>query len=149
MEIVKHNDPEGPIVPKGSYVSVHYTGKLASNGKVFDCSRQRGEPLQFQVGVGQVIKGWDEGICQLKLKQKATITCPPEYGYGKRGAGSDIPPNATLIFDVEVVDFTMQMESGWLENGIRWGLYLLCFLAMFEKTLAPPSLYQPAPHGLS
>ena len=79
--VEKHNEGTGEVCPKGAYVKVHYTGKLV-DGDIFDCSRKRGSPLEFQVGKGQVIRGWDEGIIQLKKGQKATITCPPEYAYG-------------------------------------------------------------------
>lgn len=92
------------MVPKGALVKVHYTGKFP-DGRVFDSSVPRGEPLEFKVGVGNVIKGWDEGICQLTKGQKAVLICPPEFAYGARGAGGVIPPNATLHFDVEVIDF--------------------------------------------
>ena len=91
-------------MPPNTRVKVHYTGKL-TNGQVFDSSVSRGQPLEFVVGVGQVIRGWDEGICQLQKGQKAILTCPPEYAYGSAGAGGVIPPNATLIFEVEVIDF--------------------------------------------
>jgi len=87
----------------GKIVKVHYTGKL-TNGTVFDSSYKRGEPIEFKLGVGQVIKGWDEGIALMKVGGKGTLTIPPELGYGARGAGGVIPPNATLIFDVELVD---------------------------------------------
>ena len=103
IEIVKHNEGTGGKPHIGARVKVHYTGKL-TNGQVFDSSVSRGEPLEFVLGAGQVIKGWDEGIAQLTKGQKATLTCPPEYAYGARGAGS-IPANATLIFDVELIDF--------------------------------------------
>ncbi len=93
----------GPKCPPGATVLVHYTGKL-TNGKVFDSS-VGGDPLDFQVGVGQVIRGWDEGIIQLNKGAKAILTCPSDYAYGKAGAPPDIPPNATLIFDVELIDF--------------------------------------------
>ena len=93
----------GPKCPSGANVLVHYTGKL-TNGKVFDSSAG-GDPLDFQVGVGQVIRGWDEGITQLNKGAKAILTCPPDYAYGKAGAPPDIPPNATLIFEVELIDF--------------------------------------------
>jgi peptidylprolyl isomerase len=83
-------------------VSVHYTGKLL-DGSVFDSSVSRGEPITFRLGVGQVIKGWDEGIALMKVGGKAQLTIPPQLGYGERGAGGVIPPNATLIFDVELV----------------------------------------------
>ena len=105
LKIEPLNEANGPTVPKGATVKVHYTGKL-EDGTVFDSSIPRKEPLEFKVGVGQVIRGWDEGICSLTKGQKAVITCPPEYAYGAQGAGDVIPPNATLIFEVEVVDFT-------------------------------------------
>ena len=73
------------------------------NGQKFDSSYDRGQPLEFVVGAGQVIKGWDEGFLKLKVGAKARLTCPPEYAYGAAGAGGVIPPNATLIFDVELV----------------------------------------------
>ena len=76
-----------------------------TNGTVFDSSIPRGEPLEFVVGEGQVIRGWDEGICQLKKGQKAILTCPPSYAYGAQGIPGVIPQNATLIFDVELMDF--------------------------------------------
>ena len=88
----------------GTKVKVHYTGSL-ENGQVFDSSIQRGQPIEFTLGVGQVIKGWDQGIAQLEKGQKAKLTIPPELGYGAAGAGGVIPPNATLIFEVELVDF--------------------------------------------
>ena len=103
--VQKLNEGAGPVVPQGARVKVHYTGKL-TDGTVFDSSVTRGQPLEFQVGVGQVIRGWDEGICQLQKGQKAILTCPPDYAYGERGAGGVIPPNATLTFEVEVIDFT-------------------------------------------
>ena len=105
LEVEKLNEGTGPVVPKGAMVKVHYTGKLL-DGTVFDSSVTRGEPLEFKVGVGQVIRGWDEGICQLQKGQKAILTCPPHYAYGAQGAGDSIPPDATLTFEVEVVDFT-------------------------------------------
>jgi len=85
-------------------VTVHYTGKLL-DGTVFDSSVKRGDPFKFKCGTGQVIRGWDEGVQSLKKGQKAYITCPPEYAYGIRGAGGVIPPNATLIFEIEVLDW--------------------------------------------
>ena len=97
------NEGTGPFVPKGSKVKVHYTGML-TNGKVFDSSIPRGQPLEFAVGTGQVIKGWDVGICKLQKGQKAVITCPPEWAYGSREMGP-IPANSTLTFEVEVIDF--------------------------------------------
>ena len=92
----------GAQAAAGKTVSVHYTGKF-QDGKVFDSSIPRGEALTFKLGVGQVIKGWDEGIAQMKVGGKAQLTIPPELGYGARGASGVIPPNATLVFDVELV----------------------------------------------
>ncbi len=86
----------------GKTVRVHYTGKL-TNGKVFDSSIPRGQPTEFKLGAGRVIKGWDEGIALMKEGGKARLTIPPQLGYGERGAGGVIPPNATLIFEVELV----------------------------------------------
>lgn len=94
----------GASPTKGTQTDVHYTGKLL-NGTVFDSSVQRGKPLSFPVGVGRVIKGWDEGIMMMKKGGKRTLIIPPQLGYGERGAGGKIPPNAWLIFDVELVDF--------------------------------------------
>jgi len=92
----------GAQAAAGKTVSVHYTGKL-TNGKVFDSSLTRGTPIEFKLGAGRVIKGWDEGIALMKVGGKATLTIPPHLGYGERGAGGVIPPNATLIFEVELV----------------------------------------------
>ena len=104
FKVEKHTPDNGPVCPKGANVKVHYTGRL-TNGKVFDSSVERGEPLEFTVGVGQVIRGWDEGICQLTKGQKATLTCPSNYAYGPSGIPGVIPPNATLIFDVELISW--------------------------------------------
>jgi len=92
----------GAQAAAGKTVSVHYPGKF-QDGKVFDSSIPRGEALTFKLGVGQVIKGWDEGIALMKVGGKAQLTIPPELGYGARGASGVIPPNATLVFDVELV----------------------------------------------
>lgn len=100
---------EGAIAEKGKTVSVHYTGWLfdekADNkhGTKFDSSVDRGDPLEFPLGVGRVIKGWDEGVAGMKVGGKRTLTIPPEMGYGSAGAGGVIPANATLIFDVELL----------------------------------------------
>ena len=105
FKVVKHNEGQGQTCPAGAFVTVHYHGTL-QDGSVFDSSVQKGRPFKFQVGVGQVIKGWDEGITQLKKGQKATLTCPPDYAYGPDGYPPVIPPNATLNFDVELLDFS-------------------------------------------
>jgi len=95
----------GPKPKTGEIVSVHYTGKLA-NGTKFDSSYDRGEPIKFALGTGQVIKGWDEGIAMMNKGGKATLVIPPNLAYGDKGAGNVIPPNATLTFDVELVDIS-------------------------------------------
>ncbi|WP_104734299.1 peptidylprolyl isomerase [Hanstruepera ponticola] len=92
----------GEKAEKGQTVSVHYKGQLA-DGTVFDSSYKRNQPLEFPVGVGQVIPGWDEGICLLNVGDKARLVIPSDLGYGSRGAGGVIPPDATLIFDVELM----------------------------------------------
>ena len=92
----------GAQAQKGKSVSVHYEGSL-DNGQVFDSSYRRKDPITFTLGIGQVIQGWDEGIALLKVGDKARFVIPSYLGYGERGAGGVIPPNATLVFDVELV----------------------------------------------
>ena len=92
----------GPTATAGHTVKVHYTGWL-TNGKKFDSSVDRGEPFTFDLGGGQVIKGWDEGVAGMKVGGKRQLRIPPELAYGARGAGGAVPPNATLIFDVELL----------------------------------------------
>lgn len=92
----------GAEAKAGQKVSVHYTGWL-TNGTKFDSSVDRGRPFEFNLGAGQVIKGWDEGVAGMKVGGKRKLTIPPQLGYGARGAGAVIPPNATLVFDVELL----------------------------------------------
>ncbi len=92
----------GPAAQEGDVVQVHYTGRL-TNGTQFDSSIDRGEPIEFQLGMGQVIAGWDLGILGMKVGAKRKLTIPPALGYGKRGYPGVIPPNATLVFDVHLV----------------------------------------------
>lgn len=93
----------GDVAVAGKTVSVHYTGWL-ENGKKFDSSVDRGQPFSFPLGAGRVIKGWDEGVQGMKIGGKRKLTIPSDLGYGSRGAGGVIPPNATLIFDVELLE---------------------------------------------
>jgi len=92
----------GPTAVRGQMVKVHYTGWLTT-GKKFDSSVDKAVPFTFTLGQGQVIKGWDEGVAGMKVGGKRQLRIPPELGYGDRGAGGVIPPNATLIFDVELL----------------------------------------------
>ncbi len=97
----------GATPKTGDTCVMHYTGWLYENGTKgakFDSSVDRGQPFAFTIGVGQVIKGWDEGVSSMKLGGKRTLIIPPELGYGARGAGRVIPPNATLLFEVELLD---------------------------------------------
>ncbi len=92
----------GQEAKAGDSVTVHYRGTL-TNGKQFDASYDRGEPFTFRLGAGEVIKGWDEGVAGMKVGGKRKLTIPPAMGYGARGAGGVIPPNATLVFEVELL----------------------------------------------
>ena len=96
----------GASPTKGQTCVMHYTGWLydgATKGKKFDSSLDRGQPFEFPIGMSRVIKGWDEGVASMKIGGKRTLVIPPDLGYGARGAGAAIPPNATLLFEVELL----------------------------------------------
>ena len=140
---------EGSSAQAGNQVTVHYTGKL-SDGTVFDSSLDRNQPFVFVLGQGEVIKGWDEGVNGMKVGEKRKLTIPPELGYGAVGAGSMIPPNATLIFEVELLSVSsppkliegasgefldaqkndsiivdIRREEEWLETGVIEGAEMI------------------------
>jgi tetratricopeptide (TPR) repeat protein len=112
--VITHHG-SGPMATSGSYPIVHYTGRL-TDGTIFDDSRKRNEPFAFRLGAGQVIKGWDEGVALLHVGDKATLVIPPAIGYGEKGAGKVIPPNATLVFDLELLDIKEQTLGGYLAD---------------------------------
>ena len=106
LKYVDHAVGSGTEATKGKSVNVHYTGWLNQNGEKgskFDSSVDRGQPFTFSLGVGMVISGWDEGVAGMKVGGKRTLFIPSKLGYGSRGAGAVIPPNADLIFDVELL----------------------------------------------
>jgi len=106
LRIIDVKPGTGPVPKAGQTVTVNYTGWLfvdGKKGKKFDSSLDRGEPFSFTLGQGQVIKGWDEGLATMHVGGKRTLIIPPDLGYGARGAGGDIPPGATLMFDVDLL----------------------------------------------
>ena len=106
LRIIDVKPGTGPVPKAGQTVTVNYTGWLfvdGKKGKKFDSSLDRNEPFSFPLGQGQVIKGWDEGLATMHVGGKRTLIIPPDLGYGASGAGGDIPPNATLIFDVDLL----------------------------------------------
>jgi FKBP-type peptidyl-prolyl cis-trans isomerase len=109
LKYIDHLVGNGAEAAKGDAVDVHYTGWLYENGKrgaKFDSSLDRGQPFKFDLGAGRVIRGWDEGVAGMKVGGKRELIIPPELGYGARGAGGVIPPNATLDFEVELLKVT-------------------------------------------
>ena len=104
FKIQKLNEGKGPVCPSGSRVKVHFTGKF-TDGTVFDTSLTHNRLKEFVVGTGQVIRGLDLGIIQMRKGQKAILTCPPDYAYGVAGVKGMIPPNTTIIFEVKLIDF--------------------------------------------
>ena len=109
IEIITEGD--GTVAGAGTRVSVHYEGRL-EDGEVFDASRPRGEPFAFTIGAGQVISGWEQGVTGMKIGETRRLTIPPELGYGAAGAGGVIPPNATLIFEIELLEVTAAVMLG-------------------------------------
>jgi peptidylprolyl isomerase len=110
IDVVDVEPGSGEGAKANDFVEVHYTGYLAENNEKFDSSLDRNRTFRFQLGTGAVIQGWDKGLLGMKEGGKRTITIAPEYGYGERGAGGVIPPNATLVFEVEMVKITPEPE---------------------------------------
>ena len=104
LEITDLSDGDGAEAASGNTVVVHYVGVAHSSGEEFDASYNRGEPLSFQLGTGQVIQGWDEGVTGMKVGGRRKLVIPPHLGYGDRGVGGVIKPGETLVFVVDLVD---------------------------------------------
>jgi len=131
----------GRLPLKGETIVIHYTGTLTSGVK-FDSSRDRSGPLAFKLGVGQVIKGWDEGVAKLRVGDQAILVIPPTLGYGAKGAGEVIPPNSTLIFIVEVVDVKARSMVDVLSKTLKEkGLEAMVAEFHSLKSVATQDLY--------
>ena len=111
LQIETLSEGTGEIAETGKRVSVHYEGRLV-DGEVFDASRPRGQAFSFTIGAGQVIGGWEQGVAGMKVGETRRLTIPPELGYGEAGAGGVIPPNATLVFEIELLDVTTPVVLG-------------------------------------
>ena len=111
LEIETITEGDGAVAEIGTRVSVHYEGRL-EDGEVFDASRPRGQAFAFTIGAGQVIRGWEEGVAGMKIGETRRLTIPPELGYGAAGAGGVIPPNATLVFEIELLDVSTPVTLG-------------------------------------
>ena len=111
LEMESLTEGNGEIAEVGKRVSVHYEGRL-EDGTVFDGSRPRGQAFSFTIGADQVIQGWEQGVAGMKVGETRKLTIPPELGYGEAGAGGVIPPNATLVFEIELLDVTTPVTLG-------------------------------------
>jgi len=111
LQIETLNDGDGAVAEAGMRASVHYEGRL-EDGEVFDASRPRGQAFSFTIGAGQVIRGWEQGVEGMKVGEVRRLTIPPELGYGEAGAGGVIPPNATLVFEIELLEVGMPVTLG-------------------------------------
>jgi FKBP-type peptidyl-prolyl cis-trans isomerase len=124
LQYFDENKGAGEMPETGQTCIMHYTGWLWVNnakGKQFDSSKDRNEPFAFHIGKGEVIRGWDEGVATMKVGGKRELLIPPDLGYGARGAGSDIPPNATLLFEVELLGVMKKTSSGLEYRDIKEG----------------------------
>ena len=111
LQIETITEGDGAVAEAGTRVSVHYEGRL-EDGELFDASRPRGQAFAFTIGAGQVIRGWEEGVAGMRVGETRRLTIPPELGYGTAGAGGVIPPNATLIFEIELLDVSAAIMLG-------------------------------------
>ncbi|KAL7888239.1 hypothetical protein AOLI_G00032130 [Acnodon oligacanthus] len=145
VEVETISPGDGRTFPKkGQTCVVHYIGML-QNGKKFDSSRDRNKPFKFKIGRQEVIKGWEEGVAQMSLGQRAKITCTPDMAYGATGHPGVIPPNATLIFDVELLKLEGRTACCDWSNPLHsaasdWSIVICCGIGLAGETL-PPSVY--------